>query len=131
MYNLPNEGDLGQDIMCYSILSRFTLYSSLNLWWRFQLSLNKEQIKYLAVLSRMDIKEDEIQDVVEKLSSIVEFVDQLQAITTDGTEPMAHPLAQGQRLRIDEITEYNERDKIQLNAKNINKGMYLVPKVID
>ena len=73
MYNLPNEGDLGQDIMCYSILSKFTLYSSLNLWWRFQLSLNKEQIKYLAVLSRMDIKEDEIQDVVEKLSSIVEF----------------------------------------------------------
>jgi|TARA_B110000014_G_C20076498_1_gene561932 aspartyl-tRNA(Asn)/glutamyl-tRNA(Gln) amidotransferase subunit C len=95
------------------------------------LSLNKEQIKYLAVLSRMDIKESETKDVVEKLSSIIEFVDQLQAVTTDDTEPMAHPLEQGQRLRIDKVTENNERDKIQSNAKSTNKGMYLVPKVID
>ena len=95
------------------------------------MSLNKEQIKYLAVLSRMDIKESETKDVVEKLSSIIEFVDQLQAVTTDDTEPMARPLEQGQRLRIDKVTENNERDKIQSNAKSTNKGMYLVPKVID
>ena len=98
---------------------------------RLQLSLNKEQIKYLAILSRMDIQDSETKDVVDKLSRIVEFVDQLQAVSTDDTEPMAHPLEQGQRLRIDRVTEDNQREKIQLNANETNNGMYLVPKVID
>jgi aspartyl-tRNA(Asn)/glutamyl-tRNA(Gln) amidotransferase subunit C len=95
------------------------------------LSLNKEQIKYLAILSRMDIQDSETKDVVDKLSRIVEFVDQLQAVSTEDTEPMAHPLEQGQRLRIDKVTEDNQREKIQLNANETNNGMYLVPKVID
>ena len=98
---------------------------------RLQLSLNKEQIKYLAILSRMDIQDSETKDVVDKLSRIVEFVDQLQSVSTEGTEPMAHPLEQGQRLRVDKVTENNEREKIQLNVNETNNGMYLVPKVID
>ena len=98
---------------------------------RLQLSLNKEQIKYLGILSRMDIQDSETKDVVDKLSRIVEFVDQLQAVSTEDTEPMAHPLEQGQRLRIDKVTEDNQREKIQLNANETNNGMYLVPKVID
>ena len=98
---------------------------------RLQLSFNKEPIKYLAILSRMDIQDSETKDVVDKLSRIVEFVDQLQAVSTEGTEPMAHPLEQGQRLRIDKVTEDNQREKIQLNANETNNGMYLVPKVID
>lgn len=79
----------------------------------------------------MDIDKNEIKDVEEKLSKIIDFVDQLQAISTDNIEPMAHPLNQSQRLRIDEVTETNDRENIQKNAQQIEKGMYLVPKVID
>lgn len=79
----------------------------------------------------MDIDKNEIKDVEEKLSKIIDFVDQLQTISTDNIEPMAHPLNQSQRLRIDEVTETNDRENIQKNAQQIEKGMYLVPKVID
>lgn len=79
----------------------------------------------------MDIDKNEIKDVEEKLSKIIDFVDQLQTISTDNIEPMAHPLNQPQRLRIDEVTETNDRENIQKNAQQIEKGMYLVPKVID
>lgn len=79
----------------------------------------------------MDIDKNEIKDVEEKLSKIIDFVDQLQTISTDDIEPMAHPLNQSQRLRIDEVTETNDRENIQKNAQQIEKGMYLVPKVID
>ena len=95
------------------------------------LSINKDEIKYLSLLSRMDIDKNEIKDVEEKLSKIIDFVDQLQTISTDDIEPMAHPLNQSQRLRIDEVTETNDRENIQKNAQQIEKGMYLVPKVID
>ena len=95
------------------------------------MSVNKDEIKYLSLLSRMDIDKNEIKDVEEKLSKIIDFVDQLQTISTDDIEPMAHPLNQSQRLRIDEVTETNDRENIQKNAQQIEKGMYLVPKVID
>ena len=95
------------------------------------MSINKDEIKYLSLLSRMDIDKNEIKDVEEKLSKIIDFVDQLQTISTDNIEPMAHPLNQSQRLRIDEVTETNDRENIQKNAQQIEKGMYLVPKVID
>lgn len=95
------------------------------------MSVNKDEIKYLSLLSRMDIDKNEIKDIEEKLTKIIDFVDQLQAISTDNIEPMAHPLNQSQRLRIDEVTETNDRENIQKNAQQIEKGMYLVPKVID
>ena len=79
----------------------------------------------------MDIDKNEIKDVEEKLSKIIDFVDQLQTISTDDIEPMAHPLNQSQRLRMDEVTEINDRENIQKNSQQIEKGMYLVPKVID
>lgn len=95
------------------------------------MSINEDEIKYLSLLSRMDIDKNEIKDIEEKLTKIIDFVDQLQTISTDNIEPMAHPLNQSQRLRIDEVTETNDRENIQKNAQQIEKGMYLVPKVID
>ena len=45
---------------------------------------------------------------------------------------MAHPLAdQVQRLRPDEVSETNQRDKYQQNAASVAAGLYLVPKVIE
>ena len=95
------------------------------------MSINEDEIKYLSLLSRMDIDKNEIKDIEEKLSKIIDFVDQLQTISTDDIEPMAHPLNQSQRLRMDEVTETNDRENIQKNSQQIEKGMYLVPKVID
>ena len=79
----------------------------------------------------MDIQESEMNDVEEKLTKIIDFVDQLQSIDTDEIEPMAHPLNQSQRLRADKVVEENFRDKIQKNAKSTERGMYIVPKVIE
>jgi aspartyl-tRNA(Asn)/glutamyl-tRNA(Gln) amidotransferase subunit C len=94
-------------------------------------SLSKEQVEYIATLARLKLQDDEIADVVEKLSSIVDFVDQLQAAPTDDVEPMAHPLNMSQRLRADEITETDQRDQAQKNAPSVEDGYYLVPRVIE
>lgn len=95
------------------------------------MSINKDQIKYLSILSRMNIDESEINDVEDKLSKIIDFVDQLQAVSTENIEPMAHPLNQSQRLRADKVTEINDRENVQKNAQETEKGMYIVPKVIE
>jgi len=94
-------------------------------------SLSKDQVQHIATLARLQLEEDEFDDVVVKLSSIVNFVDQLQQAPTDDVIPMAHPLNQAQRLRPDVVTEVNDRDMIQANAPAVRDGFYLVPKVIE
>ena len=95
------------------------------------MSLTKEQVEHIASLARLRLEEDEFGDVVDKLSRIVDFVDQLQAAPTDDVLPMAHPLDMSQRLRADEITEPDQRDYVQQNAPETDAGYYLVPKVIE
>lgn len=94
-------------------------------------SLSKDQVQHIAMLARLRLADDAIGDVVDKLSRIVDFVDQLQAAPTDDVMPMAHPLNQAQRLRVDEVTEADERGRIQQNAPAVKDGLYLVPKVIE
>ncbi len=95
------------------------------------MSLDKEQVQHIAMLARLRLADDEFAETVDKLSRIVDFVDQLQAAPTDDVVPMAHPLNQAQRLRPDAVTEPNERDHVQKNAPSTADGLYLVPKVIE
>jgi aspartyl-tRNA(Asn)/glutamyl-tRNA(Gln) amidotransferase subunit C len=95
------------------------------------MSLDKDQVQHIAVLARLRVADDEIADTVDKLSRIVDFVDQLSQADTADVVPMAHPLDAAQRLRADVVTEPDERDEIQKNAPAVSGGLYLVPKVIE
>ena len=95
------------------------------------MSLSKDQVKHIAMLARLKLTEDEYAESVQKLSKIVDFVDQLSQADTRDVVPMAHPLDAAQRLRPDAVTETNERDHLQQNAAAVFDGLYLVPKVIE
>ena len=95
------------------------------------MSLDKEQVQQIAVLARLRLADDEFAETVDKLSRIVDFVDQLSQADTSGVVPMAHPLDVAQRLREDAVTEPNDRDHVQENAPSTEDGLYLVPKVIE
>jgi aspartyl-tRNA(Asn)/glutamyl-tRNA(Gln) amidotransferase subunit C len=94
-------------------------------------SLDKDQVQQIATLARLKLGDDEYAESVEKLSKIVDFVDQLSQADTTDVVPMAHPLDVAQRLRPDVVTESNERDHYQENAPSVTDGLYLVPKVIE
>ena len=95
------------------------------------MSLDKDQVRHIAMLARLKLTDDEYGESVEKLSKIVDFVDQLSQADTSGVIPMAHPLDAVQRLRQDVVTESDERDRYQQNAPSVSDGLYLVPKVIE
>lgn len=94
------------------------------------MSLTKDQVQHIALLARLKLEDAEFDDVVDKLSRIVDFVDQLQAAPTDDVVPMAHPLDMSQRLRPDAVTERIDREAIQANAPAVRDGFYLVPRVL-
>ena len=93
--------------------------------------LTPDDIRRLCRLARVEITAGEIPDVSAKLSSIVAMVDQLQAVHTQGVTPMAHPLDRAQRLRADLVTETDQHELYQRNAPQVERGLYLVPKVIE
>ena len=95
------------------------------------MSLDKDQVRHIAMLARLKLTDDEYAESVQKLSRIVDFVDQLSRADTAGVAPMAHPLDAVQRLRPDIVTETDERDHYQENAPSVADGLYLVPKVIE
>ena len=95
------------------------------------MSLDKDQVQQIATLARLKLGDDEYAESVEKLSKIVDFVDQLSQADTTDVVPMAHPLDVAQRLRPDVATESDERDHYQENAPSVADGLYLVPKVIE
>ncbi len=95
------------------------------------MSLDKDQVQHIALLARLKLTDEEYAESVDKLSKIVDFVDQLSQADTTGVVPMAHPLDAAQRLRPDAINETNDRDHYQQNASSVSDGLYLVPKVIE
>ena len=95
------------------------------------MSIERQEIEKLATLSRIAIGEDTITEVSERLSSVFELVDQLQAVNTEGVEAMSHPMKATQRLREDEVSEINQREAFQAIAPETEDGLFLVPKVIE
>lgn len=94
-------------------------------------SLDKAEIEKLAELARVRVAEDDLAEVTERISSILELVDQMQAIDTSGIEPLANPLDARQRLRQDRVTESDRRGEFQALAPAVEDGLYLVPRVVE
>jgi aspartyl-tRNA(Asn)/glutamyl-tRNA(Gln) amidotransferase subunit C len=93
--------------------------------------LRPDDIRRLSRLARLEVTDAEIADVSAKLSSIVAMVDQLQAVDTAGVAPLAHPLDRPQRLRPDVVTDVDRHELYQRNAAQVERDLYLVPKVIE
>ena len=95
------------------------------------MTLSREDIEYIAHLARLEVSEADVPAYVDKLGRIIEFIDELSQANTADMVPMAHPLDMSQRLRPDEVTESDDRDRFQANAPETEKGLYVVPRVVE
>jgi len=95
------------------------------------MSLDSEQIKKIANLAKLQIEESDIPGYAKNLSNILELVAQMDSVNTDEVSPMAHPMDAVQRLRVDEVTESDQREQFQQHAPKVEDGLFLVPKVIE
>jgi len=95
------------------------------------MSVDQSDITKVALLARLKIDEADVPQYVDNLSNILELVEQMGRVDTDGVVPMAHPLDAAQRLRADEVTETDRREEFQTVAPQVESGLYLVPRVIE
>ncbi|GAA4647789.1 Asp-tRNA(Asn)/Glu-tRNA(Gln) amidotransferase subunit GatC [Kistimonas scapharcae] len=95
------------------------------------MAIDRSTISSVAHLARLSISETEAQKTTDNIVNILELINRMQAVDTDGVEPMAHPLDAVQRLRPDVVTETNQREHLQENAPATEDGLFLVPRVIE
>ena len=85
----------------------------------------------IAHLSRIALNDEDRLALTPKLANIVTLIEQLQSVQTDNIEAMINPVIERQRLRLDEVTAFDNREKYQAIAPLVAAGLYIVPKVID
>ena len=95
------------------------------------MTIQQDEIEKIAELARIRIAPEEAAEATARIATILNLVDQLQAVDTHGVEPMANPLGAVQRLRPDTVTEADQREAFQAIAPAVENGLYLVPKVIE
>ncbi|MBL8397565.1 MAG: Asp-tRNA(Asn)/Glu-tRNA(Gln) amidotransferase subunit GatC [Candidatus Accumulibacter sp.] len=98
------------------------------------MSLTLEQVRRVAHLARIEISDVEASSTLGQLNEIFTLIEKMQAVDTQGIEPMAHAQEMVQRLRDDrpETTDPGQRrEAFQALAPETGDGLYLVPKVIE
>jgi aspartyl-tRNA(Asn)/glutamyl-tRNA(Gln) amidotransferase subunit C len=95
------------------------------------MALTLDDVKRIAQLARIDIAADEAGEVLTRMTGIFGLIEEMQAVDTDGVEPMSHAQDVMLRLRNDEVTEADQHALFQSIAPQVEAGLYLVPKVIE
>ena len=111
------------------------------------MSLSPHDIQRLATLSRLPFDEAQAERIRGQLNGFFAIVEQMRSVNTQGIVPMSHPVdamaslpslvadadehGMSLRLRDDVISEPNQRDANMHNALAQERGLFLVPKVIE
>ncbi len=95
------------------------------------MSLSLDDVKRIAHLARIRVSDTEAAQTQGQLNGIFSLIEAMQAVDTQGVEPMAHARDVYQRLRDDRATETDRREAYQAVAPQTEAGLYLVPKVIE
>ncbi|MCB0319296.1 MAG: Asp-tRNA(Asn)/Glu-tRNA(Gln) amidotransferase subunit GatC [Bdellovibrionales bacterium] len=94
-------------------------------------NVDSQLIEKLAKLSRVALEEAEVQEITKSLSSIFEYVEQLNAVNIAGVEPLRHVFGESNCFRDDTVDAYCDRDKILSLVPERSGSLIRVPLVID
>ena len=95
------------------------------------MSIDKNQVKKVAKLSRISLDDSKLESLSKDLASILEFVEQLNELDTKKTEPLTSIVDKTLEPRKDEINDGKIKDDILKNYPDKNEEFFIVPKVIE
>lgn len=93
--------------------------------------LTGDEVRWVAHLARLECTPEQIALFTPQLNQIVEYVEKLAAVPTDGVEPMSHPLPIKNVFRADTVTPGLSVDQALANAPQRKDDFYAVPAVLD
>ena len=95
------------------------------------MALTREDVLRAARLARIAIDDAEADAALDQLRRIFDMIEEMRAVDVSGVDPMAHAQDVTLRLREDAVTESDQHELFQSIAPRVERGLYLVPKVIE
>jgi aspartyl-tRNA(Asn)/glutamyl-tRNA(Gln) amidotransferase subunit C len=99
------------------------------------MALTPDDIHRISHLARLELQPQEADRMLSQINDFFGIVEAMRAVDTAGVEPLAHPVAAFEdvhlRLREDVASEPNQREANQQSAPAVERGLFLVPKVIE
>lgn len=94
------------------------------------MSLTRQQVEKVSLLARLRLTDDELNTMTRQLGQVVEYMDSLSELNTEGVEPMAHAVAVANVFRDDQVRPSLPREAALANAPHHDGQFYLVPAVL-
>ena len=95
------------------------------------MNITDDLVKYLAELSKIQISESQTEEVKQQLDAILQYMDILNKVDTEGIEPLSHVFAVTNVMREDEVKPSYNREEILFNAPNRAEQTFTVPKTVE
>ena len=95
------------------------------------MKIDKETLQKIAHLARLDFEEKGAEQMVSDMTEILDWVDKLNELDTEGVEPLTNMAAEQNRLREDEPKETLSHERGMRNAPKKDSDYFRVPKVME
>lgn len=95
------------------------------------MSIDEQTVRKVARLSRIAITDEEAKQRTADLDGILNWIEQLAEVDTEGVEPLANVADITLHLREDVINDGGDAHKVLANAPEETQGFYVVPKVVE
>ncbi len=95
------------------------------------MAVDAATVRKVARLARIAVPDDALEPMAQEINGIMQWIEQLNEVDTDGVEPMTSAVATTLPLREDVVTDGAYVDKIVLNAPKTADGFFIVPKVVE
>lgn len=92
--------------------------------------ISDETIEYVGILAKLELSAEEKEQAKKDMGSMLDYIDKLNELDTDGVEPMSHVFPSNNVFREDIVTNGDERGKILANAPAEKDGSFKVPKTV-
>lgn len=91
-------------------------------------NITDETIEYVGILAKLELSDKEREQAKTDMSRMLEYIDKLSELNTEGVEPMSHVFPVQNVFREDVVTNSDIREQLLSNAPEQKDGMFMVPK---
>lgn len=92
--------------------------------------ISDEIIENVGILAKLELSEEEREQAKRDMGQMLDYIDMLNELDTEGVEPMSHAFNMNNVFREDIVENGDERDAILSNAPQKKDGSFLVPKTV-
>ena len=93
--------------------------------------ISDETIEYVGILAKLELSEEEKEQAKKDMGSMLDYIDKLGELDTEGVEPMSHVFPVKNVFREDVVTNGDIREEILKNAPGEKDGMFVVPRTFE